>query len=89
MIELINNRIDAYKHILETKCGNKTDLVEKITLELFEEFCLVGYIQEGMDGKWNERWQITSFGASQIQTYLNFSQKEKGLDAFIQTLGVA
>lgn len=72
----ITDRKKAYEYLLANKCGrrNETTLCD----ELYKEFCLIGFIKEGMDGNWTPRWQVTDFGTHQMKTYLNFSKvKEK------------
>jgi len=77
------SREDAYNYIYTQKCGTQQTLQARIGNELFDELCLIGYIKQGMDGSWNERWEITCFGESQIKAYLNFSEKNRELDKLL------
>ena len=72
-------RQKAYTYLIEKKCGYREDLIKKITEELFDEFCLIGFIREGMDGEWKERWTLTDFGKSQITSHFNFMEKSEKL----------
>jgi len=87
MANLIYSREEAYRYILATECGYTNEI--GIAPELFEEFCLVGYIKQGMDGEWNERWHITDFGRVQIKSYLNFFDQENELKNLLTNLGIA
>jgi hypothetical protein len=69
---IMTERQIAYDYLIKTKCGYRDDLIKKITLELFDEFRLIGFIKEGMDGEWKQRWKITDFGESQITSHLTF-----------------
>ena len=76
-------RQKAYEYIIEKKCGYREDLVKQITQELFDEFRLIGFIKEGMDGEWKERWKITEFGKFQITSHFNFiniSEKSQSIN---------
>ena len=68
----LTKRQIAYKYLLEKRSGYRDELISVITDELFEEFCLIGFITEGMDGEWNERWRLTDFGESQITSHFRF-----------------
>ena len=67
----------AYEYILKEGCGRKDVLLKKIGQDLFDEFCFVGYIKQGMDGNLNERWKLTNFGRSQTKSYFDFKNKTK------------
>ncbi len=87
MDKLISNREEAYSYILSTDNGFIDEI--EITQDLFNDFCLVGYIKQGMDGDWRERWQVTDFGKSQLQSYINFFDQEQELSDLLSRLGIA
>lgn len=65
------DRGQAYRYLFNMRQGKTEELIKEIGPALFDEFRLVGYIKEGMSGKWVERWQLTKFGENQISTYIN------------------
>ncbi len=85
----LKKRVEAYEYLSNHKDGTKSDIESEITPKLFEEFCRIGYVQAGMDGNWNERWQITDFGESQIKAYRKFLDKERELDDLLVRYGIA
>ncbi|MDE5610386.1 MAG: hypothetical protein K2I66_08390 [Bacteroidales bacterium] len=80
----IHDRGEAYRYILETKQGFVDEI--RISEDLFEDFYRIGYIHLGMDGQWRERWQITDFGESQFQSYLELFDQEADLDDILNEL---
>lgn len=81
---VVINKQQAFEYLLNKKSGFKKDL--RISEELFNEFCLVGYIKQGMDGNWAERWHLTKFGECQIQSYLSFFKKADELSEIYKSL---
>ena len=71
--EIISAKRTAFEYLMEHKCGSVSEL--QISEELFNEFCLVVYIRQGMDGSWNERWHLTEHGEHQISSYIDFFQR--------------
>ncbi len=55
---------------------------------MFDEFRLVGIIKEGMNGKWVERWMLTTFGKNQIIGEIEFFEMEKELDILCEELQI-
>lgn len=82
-------REEAYKYLLETEKGEREDIIEKIGKDLFNELRLVGFIKEGMDGKWIQRWKTTSFGIRQMRSYVKFSETDKELDDICSKLKIS
>ena len=79
--DAVVKRIEAYEYLNEKKSGLKSEIIKVIKQQLFEEFCLVGFIKEGVDGNWNERWQITDFGKSQVTSHLNLIKINQKLES--------
>lgn len=78
--EIIYDRVEAYRAILDSEQhGNVSDL--NISRELFRNFCLVGYIQQGVDGAWEKRWKLTDFGRTQMQAHLVLMDFKEQLEA--------
>lgn len=80
----IYDRGEAYRYVLETKQGFVDEIL--ISEELFKDFCCIGYIRLGMDGKLRERWRITEFGESQFQSYLELFDQEEDLNNILREL---
>ena len=80
----METREAAYDYMLRKKKGTKAELIEEIGADLFNEFRLIGYLKEGVDGTMDERWKITDFGASQIGSYLEFYEISKRLRAVVE-----
>lgn len=80
----IYDRGEAYRYILKTEQGFVDEI--RISEELFKDFCYIGYIRLGMDGKWRERWRITDFGKSQFHSYLELFEQEADLNDILKAL---
>lgn len=80
----IYDRGEAYKYVLKEDHGFVDEI--RISDELFRDFCNIGYIRMGMDGKWRERWQITEFGKEQFQSYLELFDQEEELESILKEL---
>lgn len=70
-----NPRVNAYEYLLDKECGWRKDAENAVTKKLFRELRNVGYIKEGMDGEWRERWSLTEFGESQIRSYVDLFKR--------------
>lgn len=80
--------IEAYNYLIKTENGERSEAIKKIGEDLFTELRLIGFIKEGMDGNWIERWQITPFGREQINTYLKFEEIDNELDEICKELNI-
>lgn len=76
---LISKRKEAYEEILRQEKGVRTEL--KISEALFDDFCRIGYIQQGMTGDWKETWKLTKFGKRQMLSFLNLVKQEERLNS--------
>lgn len=62
-----------YEEILRKEKGIKSEL--EISEEMFEDFCRIGYIQQGMSGEWEETWKLTDFGRKQMTSFVNLVEQ--------------
>ncbi len=85
-METEKKRKEAYNYILTEKNGPQNEILRAIGNDLFQEFCLVGFIKQGMDGAWVERWQITEFGKSQISSYLELYNIKNNLNEIYNSI---
>lgn len=82
-------KIEAYNYLIKEEKGKRSDVINSIGEDLFTEFRLIGFIKEGMDGNWVERWQITPFGKEQMNTYLKFQEIDRELDEICKELNIS
>lgn len=80
----METRKTACEYLLKKDNGTKKELIEEIDEELFNEFRLIGYFKEGVDGSLAERWKLTDFGKSQIRSYLEFYKISEELRAVVK-----
>lgn len=83
-------REDKYRILLDFKdgVGTREELIRKIGKDSYDEFCYVGTIKQGMDGRMEQRWQVTPFGRSQVDDYLALCQLDDNLDALCKQYGI-
>lgn len=82
-------RKESYLYLINTEKGERKELIQNIGENFFDEFRLIGFIKEGMDGKWIERWQLTPFGKMQINSYLKFQEIDEELDEICKELDIS
>jgi len=87
-MEKIDRKV-AYEFLLSKKCGFKNVLIEIIGDNFFNEFRLIGYIKEGMNSDWKERWAITDLGESQMTSYVRFVEVNEKLKLIKEKLEAA
>jgi len=82
-IQTTDPREVAYEYFsLEKNHGSREEIDEKkVSPELFEELCRVGFVSQGVDGRMQDRWQLTDFGKSQIESYLEVSKMIRTLQS--------
>lgn len=68
-------RQKAYKYVLDERKGTQSKLISTIGQELFDEFCILGFITQGADAKWEKRWRITNFGQKQFSDYVELDAR--------------
>ena len=78
--KIIYNREEAYQYVLDEKHGSVSKLKENLQQEVFNDFLRLGYIKQGMDGEWDERWQLTEFGKEQMESYISLNNQTELLD---------
>lgn len=69
----LTDRCTAYNYLLSHRMGTKQAFTSALGEGYFIDFRNVGYIKEGINGKWEERWQLTDFGEQQVQAYLDLA----------------
>lgn len=74
---------EFYQYVLTHENGNTDDTGIKENLGLFNQFCSVGFVTQGIDGIGNRRWKITDFGKVQISSYLELVEMKEQLYAFL------
>lgn len=82
-------REEAYKYLLRERQGERESIIKNIGEDLFTELRLVGFIKEGMDGNWVQRWQITSLGDEQMSSYIEFNEMDKELEKICAELEIS
>lgn len=70
--------------MLKKNKGTKAELIQEIGADLFNEFRLIGYLKEGVDGALDERWKITEFGKNQISSIKEFYEISDELRAVVE-----
>lgn len=85
-------RQEAFEIIFSEKKGLKEDLVQKITPELYKQFCQMGFISQGVtviNRKGQNTWSITERG---IESYNFYNRKptpqEKELGIHISSFSI-
>ena len=81
------NKIEAIEFINNQVNGTKTELIKEIDKDLYEEFCLLGYIKQGLNGHHQATWKITEQGKSQHDFYREPTQMEKVYGRHLASLG--
>ncbi len=69
----LKDRCTAYHYLLSQRKGTKEAFMSALGEGYFTDFRNVGYIKEDVNGKWEERWQLTDFGEQQAQAYLDLA----------------
>ena len=82
----MKTREEAYEYLIKNGQGETKILKKEIGEDIFDELRLIGFIKEGMDGNWVERWQITSFGKEQISAYLKFCEIAKEVERLCKNI---
>ena len=70
----LKDRCKAYDYLLSERKGTKEAFTRTLGESCFTDFRNVGYIKEDVNGKWEERWQLTDFGEQQAQAYLDLAR---------------
>lgn len=70
--------------MLKKNKGTKAELIQEIGADLFNEFRLIGYLKERVDGALDERWKITEFGKNQISSIKEFYEISDELRAVVE-----
>ena len=84
---LISTWKKAYEEVLRYEKGVRSDL--EISEEMFDDFCRIGYIQQGMSGDWQETWKLTNFGRKQMKSYIALFNQGERLDSIEADLNAA
>lgn len=84
-------RKDALLYIAKELRGTKNALIEKIGVELYDQFCRMGFIKKGVsveNKKPCSTWQITKLGKSQASFYRKPTLEEETLGQIYNSLGI-
>lgn len=87
----LKDRRDALLYIAKEHRGTKNALIEKIGIELYDQFCRMGFIKKGVsveNKKPCSTWQITELGKSQVFFYRKTTYEEETLGQFYNSLGI-
>lgn len=87
----LKDRKNAMLHIAEERRGTKDVLIETIGVELFNQFCRMGFIKKGVSTEKKNpvsTWQITEQGEKQTLFYRNPTCEEKVLGQIYYALGI-
>lgn len=87
----LKDRRDALLYIAEEHRGTKNALIEKIGIELYDQFCRMGFIKKGVSVENKEplsTWQITKLGKEQVFFYRKPTYEEETLGQIYNSLGI-
>jgi hypothetical protein len=82
------DRITAIRYIHTPGKGVKEELISKIGEELYKEFCLLGYISQGVNGSGVKTWIATNLGKKQFDFFREPTTEERKLGLYFASLGV-
>jgi len=81
------NREYAIKLIHSECSGIKDELVSKISSEMYEDFCLLGFILQGVNDVGERTWKITECGKKQFDFYREPTLDEQKMGIYLASIG--
>jgi hypothetical protein len=81
------NRVEAIDFIFKKENGTKNELINKIGERLYKEYCLLGYIQQGINAEHDQTWQKTSLTDFQQKFNAPPTSEEKELGRYLVSIG--
>jgi hypothetical protein len=86
----MKDRKEAIELIYLKNKGKKTELVGEIGSKLYQQFCSMGLISQGIspiDGDSIETWKITEAGKKNYNFFREPSDREKKMSDFCVSIG--
>lgn len=83
-------RIEAIHIVNNLQNGKKSDLEDRIGSKLYRQFCLMGFITQGVsheDATSVATWQITELGKKSFDFYKAPTAEECEMGAFCESIG--